>query len=55
MLSIAILAALGVLLALLLLTRQPVDSRESSPGPPPRDPIAEEVDKWAHDWERGRA
>jgi hypothetical protein len=54
LLPTAILAALGLLLALLLLARRPQVSRESDP-PPPRDPIVETVEKWAHDWERGRA
>lgn len=36
-----------------LITREAVP--EQAPPPVPRDPIVAEVDKWAHDWERGRA
>lgn len=53
-LSAVILAVLGMLLALLILRRQPDVSRET-PAPPPRDPVAEEVGRWMHEWERGRA
>jgi hypothetical protein len=54
MLTVAILAALAALLALLIWCREPPVPRESPP-PPPRDPVAEEVARWMHQWERGRA
>ena len=50
-------ALLWWLLTLLLagwwLTRAVV--AEETPAPAPPDPIVETVNKWAHDWERGRA
>ena len=35
------------------LTREPDPEPPRPPDPP--DPIVKLVDKWAHDWERGRA
>ena len=37
-----------------MLTRQPAPE-VASPAAPPRDPIKDEVSKWMHDWDRGRA
>jgi len=54
LLSPLILWALTVLLAGWFLTRAAALPPEPAPPQPP-DPIVELVDKWAHDWERGRA
>lgn len=53
MLSALILWALGLLLAGLAIVR--AAEPEAAASAPPPDPIIQMVDKWAHDWERGRA
>lgn len=46
----------GLLLAFVLwwIARQVETAEPETPSAPPPDPIVSLVDKWAHDWERGR-
>ena len=51
--SALILCMLALFLWGLALTRQALPDAPAAP--PPRDPVAEEIDKMMHDWDRGRA